>query len=367
MAAKRYFQHLNPNDDNFQMVTTLEAIDNTDPSFVLYYFDDGTKCNREFIGALNEQDVFGKKEFVEVSSPANKWVFALKPEKPKRQPEQIQTASGEWVEVPSEDQWYSGSQNSFGAGNKSKSNINNYEVKVKPKFVSFSQAADESPVTTETTEEVFNFNDNELTKTKAANAIDAVETHEETAENSKLSYLDANDVDDTIMFVYNGRTYTMEKDQFFTNAITMPEEKIITKEVTKEVVKEVEEGHLEIGLDDIQKNLVDNMIDMSQKEHCDIEMNLTLNLPPMSVYKLIKSVYPKGMSEGFVNIIADRLKTVQLKKAVAVGLLGYYDEDANIEVAENVESESVTDLKEDTEAPLIKAAEKKAKKQSKKS
>ena len=36
---KRYFQHLNVNDDNCGMVTELDFIDNSDPTFILYHFN----------------------------------------------------------------------------------------------------------------------------------------------------------------------------------------------------------------------------------------------------------------------------------------------------------------------------------------
>ena len=40
MAQIRFFQHLNEQDDNFQKVTTLDYIDNSE-GFTMYYFKDG--------------------------------------------------------------------------------------------------------------------------------------------------------------------------------------------------------------------------------------------------------------------------------------------------------------------------------------
>jgi len=74
------------------------------------------------------------------------------------------------------------------------------------------------------------------------------------------------------------------------------------------------------------------MIDMSQKDKCDIDMSITLSLPPVSVYKIIKQVYPEGMAKAFVNIIADRMQMIELKSAVAAGLIEYYDESESVEV-----------------------------------
>lgn len=356
--AKRYFQHLNPHDAKFQSITTLEMIDDADPSFVLYYFEDGTKCNKEFVGALNEQNVLGNKELVEVSSPANKWIFELKPQKQEQQ-EKIKTQSGEWVDVPTEDQWF---------GKSKKSEKDNYIVKAKPRYVE-PKAEDDD----------FNFNDVALQSSNEANDVQQIEevvdqkqnddvtlkpnvseiatqvqskvdefranikeleTLLEKEKNKKISNFDINKFAEDLVFEYNGKSYRMSRDEFFKNATTSMAEKIAKNEEISE--------HIEIGIDEVQKNLIDNMIDMSQKEQCDIDMSLTLNLPPMSVYKLIKSVYPKGMATGFVNIIADRLKTIQLKKAVAAGLLAYYDEDLDIEVVEKEQDVDSSIVIEDT-------------------
>lgn len=366
MDNKRYFQHLDPHNDTFQTVTTLDFIDDSDPTFVMYYFSDGSKCNKDYIGALNEQDVFGNKEFVEISSPNNKWVFALKPEPAKRNPETIRTQSGEIVEVPTEEQWY-------GVEGKKRSEKDRYMVKAKPRYVEpkFTDVAVEVVEKQEhNIEESFNFNIDD--NISSINTIEVETTDDNINQNleTKISFIDSDKCNDIIKFKYNGKIYEMKTSQFFANAIMSPEEKIIEKVVEKEVKKEVPEDHIEIGLDDTQKMLVDNMIDMSQKEHCDIEMCLTLNLPPMSVYKLIKSVYPKGMSNGFVNIIADRLKTVQLKKAVAEGLLAYYDEDLVVDEEDIQEQQQIDSsiietpiVEQEEEQPII---EKKKKRMSKK-
>ena len=74
---------------------------------------------------------------------------------------------------------------------------------------------------------------------------------------------------------------------------------------------------IELNIDDKQKALIDNMIDMSTKEEFDIEMVLSLSLPPVSVYALLKSVYSDKMSSGFVNIIADRMNVKELEEKMS--------------------------------------------------
>ena len=67
------------------------------------------------------------------------------------------------------------------------------------------------------------------------------------------------------------------------------------------------------------------MINMSQKEECTIDIELILSLPPIDVYRLIKTAYPKGLSDAFVKTIANRMPIKELRLALAQGLLCYYD------------------------------------------
>ena len=64
MAQIRFFQHLNEQDDNFQKVTTLDYIDNSE-GFTMYYFKDGSRCNKQYIAAVNANCIEGY-EFAEV-------------------------------------------------------------------------------------------------------------------------------------------------------------------------------------------------------------------------------------------------------------------------------------------------------------
>lgn len=60
----RFFQHIErPKEDainkkmksNFGQVTELKYIDDiSDPDMIMYYFKDGSCCNREFIAPWNE-------------------------------------------------------------------------------------------------------------------------------------------------------------------------------------------------------------------------------------------------------------------------------------------------------------------------
>ena len=94
--------------------------------------------------------------------------------------------------------------------------------------------------------------------------------------------------------------------------------------------------------------LINNMINMSQKEECAIDMELVLSLPPVEVYKLIKTAYPKGLSEVFVKTIANRMPIKELRIALAHGLMCYYDGDAEEDPAvDDIPAPSYEELNSD--------------------
>ena len=318
----RYFQHLEKGGSKFLTVTELDYIDDSEPDFILYFFKDGTKCNQNMIGKINDMNAFGKMALVELSSPSNKWNIQIKQQVNEKKTERAK--DGQIYEIA----------NPYGDTIKQP----RYEVISKP-YIIKNEIEDD---VTEQRPQSINFNN-------------LVETHKNEQHiediNDKAFPLDTDYLiskNKQIEFKYNGKKYSMPASDFFANAIKYPEEKIVKKEVIKEIKKEVSDEHIDINISNEQRTLVDNMINMSQKETCDIEMELTLTLPPISVYRLIKQVYPAGMAKGFVNIIADRMQIKELKMAVANGLLAYYDEDAIIEEVvvnnkQNIANENVPD------------------------
>ena len=67
----KFYQHLEPNE-LMGKVTKLRYVDdiNEDDNIVYYYFVDGTKCNSEFIGEINDMAAVEKKKIMaEVIDP----------------------------------------------------------------------------------------------------------------------------------------------------------------------------------------------------------------------------------------------------------------------------------------------------------
>ena len=351
MAQTRFFQHLNENDTDFQKVTTLEYVDNSD-DFTMYYFKDGSKCNKRFIAPVNANTIQGF-EFAEVSDPKNVW--RLKIVQPKiDKPKAMKADNGEWFEAPDISDFL---QN----GKTPKPRI---DVIKKPYPIKDYVIPDDNEYLYDAIK--FDFNDEKSNNDVSAEVAQFTEINDNTA--SKKQKIEAvtntpqkitEIVDETgeyyhiyinqilnsgkiILHYPDGKTFEMDPVEFIENAITPKEEKIVEKVVEKEVVVKTSDTDIDLGIDNVQKGLLDNMIDMSNKMECAIDMELTLKLPPASVYKLIKSVYPSGMDRGFVNIIANRMQVKELKNSVADGLMSFYDDEyineSNNEILEEHET-----------------------------
>ena len=340
MATTRYFQHLNENDTNFQKITTLDFIDNSE-GFVMYYFKDGSKCNKAFIAPVNSESIKGF-EFAEISNPNNKWCLKkIEPTLTREKPKTAVGNDGNVYEAPD--------ISDFGLP-KPKTRI---DIVGKPMIIENYIVPDDSEYYYQNiTKKEQNTPSNKITESKSFdfnNSNTTISTHKPTSEFKVLkdadvisySYsLDKNGVlhikaEDflknikSVQIDINGNICELSTEDFIENAITPKEEKVVEKVVEKEVLVKTSDTDIELGVNNDQKSLINNMINMSNKSEYSIGIEFTLNLPPTSIYKLIKTAYPEEMSKGFINILANRMQVKELKTSVADGLLAFYDEDIN--------------------------------------
>lgn len=350
MAQIRFFQHLNEQDENFQKVTTLDYIDNSE-GFTMYYFKDGSRCNKQFIAPVNANSIEGY-EFAEVSNQQNIW--KLNYVIPKVEKTRTATnANGEIVEAPT---WEELTQSTavrkprvdiLGRPHK----VENYKAPDDSEyFFDYDTYVAQKQKTTEVKEsKSFDFNDSNIvistpkptSKFEVINNVDPISYAYRLDKNGVL-HIKAEDFLKNIKSVQidiNGGICELSTEDFIENAITPKEEKVVEKVVEKEVLVKTSDTDIELGVSNEQKNLIDNMINMSNKTEYSIDIEFALNLPPSSIYKLIKTAYPEEMSKGFINILANRMQVKELKTSVAEGLLAFYDEDiaedADIKVEEN--------------------------------
>lgn len=360
MAQIRYFQHLNENDTNFQKVTTLDFIDNSE-GFTMYYFKDGSKCNKQFIAPVNSETISGY-EFAEISDMNNKW--GLKKVEPILSKEKPKTAVGNdgiIYEAPD--------ISDFGLP-KPKTRI---DIIKKPFIINDYIEPDDAEYYYQN---IINNKEKEQVTTKVSKSFDFNDsTTIISAQKPESEFIILKDADvvsqayrldkDGILHIkakdflrniksvqidINGNICELSTDDFIENAITPKEEKVVEKVVEKEVLVKTSDTDIDLGVNNDQKTLIDNMINMSNKTEYSIDIEFALNLPPSSIYKLIKTAYPEEMAKGFINILANRMQVKELKSSVADGLLAFYDEDIAEEIAEAEEEQPKTASKKASHA-----------------
>ncbi len=313
----RFFQHINPDSPEFEKVTTLNYIDDSDPDITLYVFHDGTKCNKELIAPINDPNAFRmKKIMAELSDDINKWHFHKI--EIKRNVQSAVSADGTTYEVPDA---YMGEDMKdhvkWEANPPLKVNITNVE-------------SDETYI---------KHNDKEnISSTPNNDIVSPIVRDQITIDNKTANELNVKIPTQIIEFDDNTQ-YSINVDgrllQLPGNII---KERLITgKQPTLSIPSNNE--NLISTCTSEEKGLVNNMIKMSKKDEGEIEIAVTLNLPAKDVFTLLTTVYPTKMADEFIVNIANSISVHDLRVSVASGLEEYYGAE-NIEDSEIVEIEN---------------------------
>lgn len=380
----KYYQHIDPSEKEFfQKTTKLLYIDDRDPDILLYYFDDGTKCAVDYIAPMSKAaPPVGLKKMVEIELPTARWTFKQVETKQQHLTER-DDKSGQIFEIP--DPYFvdkNGNRNTrlsneneigFGTGTvmdgirydaqpprfmgipQDDLSIyyasyiqyaveNNMELK-KDVYTDFLNTDNLNVQTVPYKEHVMPISENKVNSVKTLentviskneNSIELPTKPVSTnlfSETKKQMIINADELItsneyDNVSITYNGETYEFPIDVFFKQSINeIPEPVVETK-----VIEKLSEDDIDIDIINTPEwDLVNNMINMSQKEECTIDMQLILALPPIAVYKLIKTVYSPGMSDAFVKTIANRMPVKELKLALAQGLMTFYNVQYNNE------------------------------------
>lgn len=313
----RFFQHINPDSPEFEKVTTLNYIDDSDPDITLYVFHDGTKCNKELIAPINDPNAFRmKKIMAELSDDLNKWHFHKI--EIKRNVQSAVSADGTTYEVPDA---YMGEDMKdhvkWEANPPLKVNITNVE-------------SDENYIKHNDKENISSIPNNDIVPPTVS---DQIIIDNDTANNTNIK------MPTSIIEFDDNTNYTIDVDgrilQLSGNII---KERLITgKQPTLSIPSNTE--NLISTCTSDEKGLVDNMIKMSKKDEGEIEIAVTLNLPAKDVFTLLTTVYPAKMADEFIVNIANSISVHDLRVSVASGLEEYYGAE-NIEDSEIVEVEN---------------------------
>lgn len=319
----RFFQHINPDSPEFEKVTTLNYIDDSDPDITLYVFHDGTKCNKELIAPINDPNAFRmKKIMAELSDDLNKWHFHKI--EIKRNVQSAVSADGTTYEVPDA---YMGEDMKdhvkWEANPPLKVNINNIE-------------SDENYIKHDNNENITN-----STSNKAVTS--PVVTESITIDNNTANNISINKIPAPTLVFDNNIQYSINVDgQILQLPGNIIKERLITgKQPTLSIPSNTE--NLISTCTSEEKGLVDNMIKMSKKDEGEIEIAVTLNLPAKDVFTLLTTVYPAKMADEFIVNIANSISIHDLRISVANGLEEYYG-------AENIEDSDIVEVEHEQPA-----------------
>lgn len=312
----RFFQHINPDSPEFEKVTTLNYIDDSDPDITLYVFHDGTKCNKELIAPINDPNAFRmKKIMAELSDDINKWHFHKI--EIKRNVQSAVSADGTTYEVPDA---YMGEDMKdhvkWEANPPLKVNINNIE-------------RDEDYIKHNNHENISN------STSKTVNTSPAV-TEPMTINNMVNSTTIKMPV--PVIAFDNNMQYSIDIDgQMLQLPGNIIKERLLSGKQPTLSIPSNNENIISTCTSE-EKGLVDNMIKMSKKDEGEIEIAVTLNLPAKDVFTLLTTVYPAKMADEFIVNIANSISIHDLRISVANGLEEYYGAE-NIEDSDLVEVE----------------------------
>lgn len=316
----RFFQHINPDSPEFEKVTTLNYIDDSDPDITLYVFHDGTKCNKELIAPINDPNAFRmKKIMAELSDDINKWHFHKI--EIKRNIQSAVSADGTTYEVPDA---YMGEDMKdhvkWDANPPLKVNINNIE-------------SDENYIKQDNHENITNSISNKAVPSHAV--TEAITIDNNTANNISINKIPA----PTLVFDNNVQ-YSINADgQILQLPGNIIKERLLSGKQPVLSTTSNNENLISTCTSD-EKGLVDNMIKMSKKDEGEIEIAVTLNLPAKDVFTLLTTVYPAKMADEFIVNIANSISIHDLRISVANGLEEYYG-------AENIEDSEIVEIEEE--------------------
>ena len=335
----RFFQYIDKNDESkWNNVTELAYIDDTDPDMIMYCFTDGYRCNKDFIGELNDTQAIGKYVMVEVENRKNIWKIEKKVLQYKERT--ATNANGETVTVPDFNMTDSngkfidpGTRYNFTPPTKtdkpvipfteyylslinnkleSGEHVNKDILKNIPKEILAAEQKEDAP---EKVEKQIIENPTPILVTDNNAHTLHVNTNEPTFinvyNNDAVHYKINSKTGDTIIYRNDVELFNGTAENLAQRLAFGPQSK-----------PEIE--------DEAKYNLVDKMIDAANKEECDVDLSLVLRLPPVDVYNVLKNVYGDEYAEMFVLNLAYNLPDDMLRKAIAEGLRSYYKSASSI-------------------------------------
>lgn len=359
----KFYQHMEPGD-TLGKITKLKYIDDvSDDEFTLYTFEDGTVCDEAFVAEVNSMNAFnGRYMMAELTDPLNVWKFEKKEFNLDSETKIVRGADGNEYELPASGISVNGEHISVGlsedgtsraqviesAGkrtistppkvikNKTIEPKENYLLSLHPELLNGS-AKTETPVivpnsksntTVGQTQPVVPIKQVILqpaltvpqAKVSQSSPIstNVIETVRHASITINLDDIKNSTEYDSVNVIIDGEQQTLSVSEFINRLTNKVPEPVVIKEEQPEISPLSDPNFKE----DI---LITNMIDKSKKILYTIGVDIDIELPPYSVYKTIKDVYPDGMAQHFVTCISRRMDGEVLKQALSTGLTGFYE------------------------------------------
>lgn len=376
----KFFQHVDQYDkETFLHVTELSYIDDTDPSIILYHFDDGTKCNIEFIGESVDTttESINNLAFVQVSNKSQIWKCNIV--ETKAQERKARTANGEEVIVPDRTMfsvtgeslnditqynwvkpiskkinnddillYYISTIKSFLETGELPIELYNpdiHDLKYKWSVIyNMEQIADHIPNYLIPENLTPNFSkylrecdynhipkNEEIKEEKNETIVTPVKNTENIIEDNNSEKLEAVIVKlcgnrkAEISYKEDG-TYIIEDSNVYMLADLIDAYNSLQDEdVPAELEQPKNPRKSILGANKETVAFLSDMIANAAKKTAEASVSIELDVPPFDVYKLLKTVYPEDWANIFIELIATSVSPEDLQSALGEGLKAYYD------------------------------------------
>ena len=361
----RFYQHLEPNDLMGKVTKLLYIDDIHDDEMIIYYFADKTKCNEDYIAALNDANAVEEmKIMAEVSDPVNTWKLTKKVIEIKEDVRKATNSQGEIVEAPDPGMGLVRGDNGVYTTDASKKSKNgciridsippkhsnkmvepkeNYLLSLHPEL----ENANKSGMTdnddeisnilfkktlngssnSNNSDNVINNSVNNLKTVTSVNNTSVLHdntitppVNDTVTENQMIKhpelYINLDNSYENIIIVKDNVKHQFNINDFIDKLFAV-------KKVEKPAPEKPKQPEYNIKGED---ELITNMIEKSKKVECTIGAEFVMNIPPKAVYDTIKMAYPDEMAQQFIYSLAERTSYDSLKNVLRAGLSGFYDD-----------------------------------------
>ena len=323
-------------------MTRLKYIDDlSDPDMTLYYFEDGTYCNSEFIAPYDTQEPLRmKKAMIEVASPNSLWKFKKRVVQFDTEQKPMVGADGQLYYAPQPENITTDENGIPINGDHAKPGDEVWEVERAPRIpANFAQEPDDNyllSIHPELENAVVTPHPVEKKATLKNNRIPTVRPVQKKVQPTEDFDFDSEESDSKVV----------AKNEQQSDELLEHEKVLLGKYAQENADLRAENEKLRQQLKDAQTNadiytipdedpFIRNMVMKSKKKTCKITLSIKFDLPPKEVYDTIKTAYEDGMAENFVSSLTARIPRQSLLDSLNQGLTKFYEGTSSSKNSEN--------------------------------